>query len=236
MDDWVKYENVDGLATLMMDDGKVNVMSVTMLNSLNRALDRAVAENAVVLLTGRPGVFSAGFHLPTLRAGGPAAHEMVKLGFETAERLLSLPSPVVIACTGHAIAMGVFIVLAGDYRVGADGDYRLGATEVALGITMPFFGIEMCRQRLAPAHFSRAVLTAERYAPAPAVTAGFLDDLAPPSQLGEVARRVAMEFSKFDREAFAATKARARGSVLTAVRAAIEADMERRRTHERASR
>ena len=65
-----------------MDDGKVNVMSLAMQAALRNAFDRAEADQAVVLLTGRPGVFSAGFDLPTLRAGGPDAKAMVMGGFE----------------------------------------------------------------------------------------------------------------------------------------------------------
>ena len=94
-----------------MDDGKVNVMSSAMQAELHAALDRAEADGAVVVLTGRPGVFSAGFDLTVLRAGGDEAPAMVRGGFELAYRVLSFPLPVVVACTGHAIAMGTFLLL-----------------------------------------------------------------------------------------------------------------------------
>src|SRR6185436_8381818 len=171
----VDYRQHDGIAEIRMDDGKVNALSLEMFGELGAAFDRAKADRATVVLAGRPGIFSAGFDLAVLRAGGPAATEMVRTGFELAERILTFPTPVVVACTGHAIAMGVFLVLAGDYRIGAQGAYQLGANEVAIGITMPRFGVEICRQRLAPAHFSRAVALAEMYAPDDAVVAGFLD-------------------------------------------------------------
>ncbi|MGA9722911.1 MAG: crotonase/enoyl-CoA hydratase family protein [Candidatus Binatus sp.] len=167
------YQLKDSVATITMDDGKVNVMSVAMLSALNGALDKAVADRAIVVLTGRPGVFSAGFDLTTLTAGGPDAQKMLRMGFELGYRLLSFPTPVVVACTGHAIAMGVFLVLAADYRLGADGPFRIGANEVAIGLTMPHFGVEMCRQRLTPAHFNRAVIFSEMFSPTEAVTAGF---------------------------------------------------------------
>src|SRR6185312_6230463 len=110
---------------------------------------------------GRAGVFSAGFDLKVLRAGGPNARTMLRAGFELAERMLSFPMPVVIACTGHAVAMGVFLVLSGDYRIGVAGRYKITANEVAIGITLPRAAIEICRQRLTPAHFSRATVPAE---------------------------------------------------------------------------
>jgi enoyl-CoA hydratase len=220
----VAYRLEDVVATIAMDDGKMNVLSIEMFEQLGRAFDRAAADGAAVVLTGRDGVFSAGFDLRVLGGGGPDAPRMVRMGFELAERILGFPTPVVVACTGHAIAMGVFLVLAGDHRVGARGAYRIGANEVAIGITMPFFGVEMCRKRLAPAHFHRAVINAEMYAPDDAVTAGFLDRVVPTGELGGVARATAAGLARLDGRVHAATKRRARAQALQAVRAAIEAD------------
>ena len=220
----VTYQLKDGIATLAMDDGKVNVMSLPMLAELNGALDRAAADRAAVVLTGRPGTFSAGFDMKVLGAGGADALKLLITGFETAERLLSFPHPVVIACTGHAIAMGVFLVLSGDYRVGADGAYKIGANEVAIGLTMPRFGVEVCRQRLAPAHFHRAVINAEFYTPAESVAAGFLDRLVPDAEVLGEALAVAARLAKLPRPVHTATKLRAREQALKAIRAAIEAD------------
>ncbi len=220
----VDYRREDRVATITLNDGRKNVLSPDMLAAIDRALDRAVADRAVVVLTGQDGIFSAGFDLRVLMAGGSEAAAMLHAGFTLAERLLSFPTPVVVACTGHAIAMGVFLVLAGDYRLGARGDFRIGATEVALGITMPFFGIEICRQRLAPAHFHRAVINAEIYAPDDAVVAGFLDRVVPAADLAAESRRVADGLAKLDAGVHAATKLRARAGALAAIRTAIEAD------------
>ena len=216
---------LDGrIATITMDDGKVNALSPGMLGRLDAALDRAESDKAVVLLTGREGVFSAGFDLPTLRAGGPEAIAMVRTGFELAARLLSFPAPVIVACTGHAVAMGVFLLLSGDARVGAAGPYRLVANEVAIGLTLPYAAIEILRQRLSPAHFTRAALLAEPYTPETAVGAGFLDQVVPPDELLDAARGIAEAATMLDTDAHAATKLRARQHTLDAIRAAIDAD------------
>jgi enoyl-CoA hydratase len=220
----VQYQHRDGIAEIRIDDGKVNALSLDLFAELGGAFDRAKAERAVVVLSGREGVFSAGFDLRVLRAGGAEANATVRTGFELAERILAFPSPVVIACTGHAIAMGVFLVLAGDYRIGAQGPYRIGANEVAIGIPMPRFGVEMCRQRLAPAHFQRAVALAEMYAPEDAVAAGFLDRVVPAADVERTAREVAAQLATLPVEVHAASKLRARDHALSAIRAAIEAD------------
>jgi enoyl-CoA hydratase len=220
----VTYRLEESIATITMDDGKMNVLSLPMFAELSAALDRAEADRAVVVLTGREGAFSAGFDLRALGAGGASTRDLVRTGFELAERVLSFPAPVVVACSGHALAMGVFLVLSGDYRVGAAGAYRIGANEVAIGITMPFFGVEICRQRLAPAHFHRAVVNAEIYAPDDAVAAGFLDRVVPAAELQAFARTTAGRLAQLDFDVHAASKRRARDHALRAIRAAIEAD------------
>lgn len=221
----ISYRVDDEIATITIDDGKVNALSLPVLTEVNDALDRAEQDQAVVVLAGREGVFSAGFDLPVLRAGGPDALAMLRAGFETAARLLAFPRPVVIACTGHAVAMGVFLLLSGDFRVGATGPFKITANEVAIGVTMPRAAVEICRQRLTPAHFNRAVIIAETFSPADAVAAGFLDRTAEASEVHEVARGVAAQLAALDMDAHAATKRRARGRALDAIRAAIDMDM-----------
>lgn len=220
----VTYRLEDSIATITLDDGKVNAMSLRMLTELNAALDQATADRAVVLLSGREGVFSAGFDLSTLKAGGADAIAMVRAGFELSARVLSFPTPVVIACTGHAMAMGVFLLLSGDYRVGTAGAYKFAANEVAIGLTMPLAAVEILRQRLTPATFNRAVTLAEPFSPANAVEAGFVDRVVAASELAGVTRSTAVALSKLNMDAHAASKLRARQPTLNAIRAAIDAD------------
>jgi enoyl-CoA hydratase len=220
----VSYHCADTIATITIDDGKVNALSLAALAELHAALDRAEQDDAVVILAGRDGVFSAGFDLPVLRGGGPDALAMLRAGFELAARLLVFPRPVVIACTGHAVAMGVFLLLCGDYRIGVTGPYKITANEVAIGLTMPRAAVEICRQRLTPAHFNRAVVLAEAFAPDDAVTAGFLDRTVPAPGVHEAARGAAAQLAALDRAAHAATKRRARARALSAIRSAIDAD------------
>lgn len=220
----VSYRLRESVATITMDDGKVNALSRAMFTELGAAFDRAAADRAVVVLTGRDGVLSAGFDLPVLRAGGTAAADLLHAGFELAERMLAFPAPVLVACPGHAVAMGVFLLLSGDYRIGASGHYKLTANEVAIGMTMPLAAVEICRQRLTPAAFNRAVLLAEVFTPEDAVAAGFLDRVVPPAELAATAAAAAADLTGLDLDAHAASKLRARHLTLTALRDAIDRD------------
>jgi enoyl-CoA hydratase len=207
-----------------MDDGKRNAISPRMLRDLNAALDRAEADGAVVILTGREGVLSAGFDLKTLRRGGAAALGMVRGGFALAQRLLAFPTPVVVACNGHAIAMGAFILLSGDLRITAAGPFKLWANEVAIGLTIPAAALEICRHRLSPAYLTRAALLAEPSTPENAVVRGFADEVVAPEELAEVARQRAEALTKLDLVAHTKSKRRARRKLLRSLRAARRRD------------
>jgi enoyl-CoA hydratase len=221
------YQLQDGIATIRLDDGKVNVMSLDMQAAIGQAIDRADADGAAIVLTGRPGVFSAGFDLAIIAAGGPATAAMVIGGFRLAERLLAYPRPVVVACTGHAIAMGTFLMFAGDYRIGPDaGSYKWIANEVAIGLTMPRAAIEMLRLRLTPAACDRAVILSYQFAPADAVTSGYFDQLVPLDDVADTAMSVARAALTLDARAHAASKLRTRAPALAALAQAIREDEE----------
>ncbi len=221
----VRYEATESVATITMDDGKVNALTLDLFAELHAALDRAEADGLVVVLAGREGRFSAGFDLKVLTSFTPDAATLLRTGFETSHRLLSFPQPVVVACTGHAMAMGVFLLLSGDHRIGiAGGPYKVTANEVAIGMTMPRAAIEISRQRLTRAAFDRAVILAEVFTPDSAVAAGFLDEVVPAGELLATAQRKATELAALDQKAHAATKLRARAATLAAIAEATEAD------------
>ena len=214
----------DQIATIVMDDGKSNVVSLNMLRQLNEALDRAEQAKAIVILTGREGMFCAGFDLKTLKTGVSDAFNMVIGGFQLARRLLSFPTPVIIACTGHAMAMGSFLLLSGDYRIGARGDFKIAANEVRIGLTMPYSATTICRQRLTPASFHRAVLLAEVFDPEAAAKAGFLDVAVDAEDLLGEAHERALEFKTLDPKAHRQSKLRMRKQLLRTLWRAILAD------------
>jgi len=220
----VTYHFADGVATITIDDGKANALSFAMLAAIGEALDRADADGAIVILNGRPGIFSGGFDLNVMRAGGNDTALLVEEGFVLGIRLLEYPAPVIIGCTGHAVAMGAFLLLCGDYRVGVDGPFRIVANEVAIGMTMPFTAIEFCRQRLTPAAVNRAVILAEPFSPADACAAGFLDRVVGVEDLVPTTASLASAVGGLNRAAHTATKGRVRVDAIKAIREALEHD------------
>ncbi len=225
MAELVTYRRSDLVSTITMDDDKVNVFSIPMLQAVHRAFDEAERDRTVVLLTGRRGYFSAGFDLKVLSGSSKDVVTLLRLGATLAERVLSFPAPVTIACTGHAFPAGAFLLMAADTRIGADGPFKLGLNEVRIGLTLPWFAIVLAKHRLTPAHFDRAAVTGTMFDPQEAREAGLLDLVVPPDELESVALETARDLSAIDRTAHAATKLRARRLVLEELREAIETEL-----------
>jgi enoyl-CoA hydratase len=220
----VRYElGDDGVATVTMDDGKVNALSRAMLGEIREAFEKAAADGAAVLLTGRPAIFSGGFDLATLRGGNVAeAMAMVRAGFELAERVLSFPRPVVVASGGHAIAMGTFLLLSGDLRIGSSAPARYSANEVAIGLSVPAAALAILRYRLTPSAADRAAVTAAVFDPQQAVAAGFLHEVVEPDAVLPTARAwAAAAVSGLHAGSHTETKLRARAGVLAELRAGL---------------
>ena len=220
------YSVEDGIATIAIDDGKANAMSVAMLRAIDAALDRAEAEKAVVVIRGRAGMFSGGFDLSVFKRDPQELFDMLLAGAQLTARLLAFPHPVVAVCTGHAVAMGAFLLLSTDLRIGTKPDAKIQVNEVQIGMTLPHFAIEVCRQRLSPAHFNLAAVLATPYSQQQAVAAGFLDEVVDPDSLTEVLGSRTDHLRKLHAEAFTATKLRLRAPALKLLREAIDRDTE----------
>ena len=221
----VHYDLRDGIATIRIDDGKRNALSPQVFQELNDAFDRAGGDRAIVILTGRESVFSAGFDLKVMKRGGAEALRMLWGGYCMPARVLAYPYPDIAACNGHVLAMGVFLMLSADYVIGSRGEFRIAANEVAIGLTMPRIAAAMLRHRLHPAAFQRAVNLSETFDPEGALGAGFFDELVEPADLAARAGSCAAQFGELDFAAHAASKRRIRASLIRELRIRAPLDL-----------
>lgn len=225
MTDLLTHSFNDGVNSISLDDGKANAMSIDMLTSLHAALDQAEQNGGTVVIRGREGIFSGGFDLGVFKNGeNKEIRDMLEAGARLTERLLSFPNPTIAVCTGHAIAMGAFILLAADFRVAAEGDFKFAANEVAIGLTVPRFATEVARLRLTPAAFNFGLPLANYFDCQGAKEAGFLDQIVWKDKLDESVDAVIKYVSGLDMTAHTETKLRVRDQALQALRSAIEED------------
>ena len=221
----VQYHLRDRVATLRIDDGKRNALSPQVLREIYRAFDRAESDRAIVIITGRESVFSAGFDLNVMKRGGIDALRMLHAGYALPARVLAYPYPVIVACNGHALAMGVFLMLSADYVIGSRGDFRIAANEVALGLKMPRVAAAMLRHRLTPAAYQRAVTLSEYFNVDAAQTAGFFDEVVDHGELTSRAESQAENLQALDVRAHTTSKRRIRAALIRKIRMSIPLDL-----------
>ncbi|KPG79996.1 crotonase/enoyl-CoA hydratase family protein [Pseudomonas sp. HN2] len=226
MSELIAYHLEDGIATLTLNNGKVNAISPDVIAAFNAALDQAVADRAVVIITGQPGILSGGYDLKVMTAGPKEAVALVTAGSTLARRLLSHPFPVIVACPGHAVAKGAFLLLSADYRIGVDGPFSIGLNEVQIGMTMHHAGIELARDRLRRSAFHRSVINGEMFDPKSAVDAGFLDKVVTAEELQGSALAAARQLKQINMLAHKNTKLKVRKQLLETLDDAILQDQQ----------
>ena len=208
----VGYELNDSVATITLDDGKVNVLGPDMQAAIHEALDRAEKDSAkAVVIAGNGRVFSGGFDLAVFKSGdAKAALAMLSGGFELSLRCLTFPTPVIMAATGPAIAMGSFLLLSGDHRVGQPKT-KCQAIEVEIGMTIPISALEIMRFRLTPAVFDRGASMAATFVGDDAIAGGWIDEIVEADRVVARAQEVAAVAAEtLDAGAHLATKLKAR--------------------------
>lgn len=221
----VHYSLDDGIATIRIDDGKRNALAPAVLQGIYGALDQAESDGAIVILTGREEVFSAGFDLKVLGRGGSKAIGMLGGGYGLTRRVLNYPYAVITACNGHVLAMGVFLMLSSDYIIGTRGDFKISANEVAIGMPMPRTAAAVLHNRLNPADYQRAVTLAEYFDVDSALRAGFFDELVEAADLMARAKAQAEAFKALDFDAHATSKRRIRKQLSRKIRRSIPFDL-----------
>ncbi len=225
MADLASYTLDNKVAVIQMDDGKANALSRPMIDALLAALGRAEQEASAVVLAGRPEKFCAGFDLRVMMSGPDAAKDLLRAGSDLLMKLYGATVPLVIACTGHALAGGALVVLTGDYRIGAQGAFKIGLNEVSLGMPVPVLAMELARDRLSKRALVQATLLGQIYDAEGAVRVGYLDEVVAPDEVLERAKAEAARLGALSRPAFRATKTRLRGKTIEYITATMDSDM-----------
>jgi len=224
----VHYEVRDHIAHATIANGKANALAPEVIAGLGAALSRAEdagsEEVGALVITGTPGMLTGGFDLEVMRSGPEAAGKLVTDGGELFARIYGSPVPVVIACTGHAIAAGSLLLLSADARIGARGPFRIGLIETKIGMVLPRWAVELAQERLSKRHVQDATVGARIYDPDGAADAGFLDSVVAPEAVAEAAVAEARRWAELPRDAYRGQVRMCRGDRLGRLADAIAAD------------
>jgi enoyl-CoA hydratase len=197
----------EDVSIITLDDGKANVFSPSMISAVNKCLDDVPTEKGSLMITGRTGMFSAGFDLKIISAGDMAATKEMSLnGFKLLSRIFSFPRPVLAACSGHGIALGTFLLCCCDYRIGVKGEFLVGANEMRTNMVIPIPILELIKFRIAQPHKYRAVLGAEMYSIENAIDAGIIDEIVEADDLMDTALTKAKDLATLGHPSYTLTK------------------------------
>lgn len=224
-DETVSYRIEDAVALISLDDGKANALSPSVIEALHGALDQAEKDASAVVIAGRPGRFSGGFDLSIMTRDADSARDLVITGAQLLLRVYTFSLPVVVACTGHAVAAGALMLLSADRRVGAAGQFKIGLNEVGIGMRLPIFALELARDRLAKEALVEATMEARLYTPDEAVEAGYLDRVVDGEDLLSCALEEAGRLASLSGPAYGLSKKLLRADVANKINSTLAEDM-----------
>lgn len=222
----IHIDEQDGVSIVRMVRGRGNAMHTEFLEALAASLDDvARSSTRALVITGEGKIFSAGVDLPAVTAGGadylagflPALTQFLR-------KLALFPKPTIAAVNGHAIAGGCIGVLACDYRVMAEGNGRLGLTELLVGVPFPTWAFEIARFGIPARYLQQVVYTGQTYLPAEALERGMIDEVVPADNLLERAVEVARRWSEIPPQTFALTKRHLRAPLVERAEARVQRD------------
>jgi enoyl-CoA hydratase len=213
----IERSDKDGVTTLRLAHGKVSALDIELIDGLARALAEAAASDArAVILTGTGSSFSAGVDLFRLVDGGREyAERFVPALSRTLLELFSFPKPLIVAVNGHAIAGGCIFTLAGDYRLMASGNGRIGMPELLVGVPFPPSVLEAVRFAVPPQHLQMLIYTGRTSTPDDALRFGLIDEIAEPAALLARAEEIARQFVSLPERVFAVTKRQLRDHTIS---------------------
>lgn len=228
MSEYVDYKVADGIATLTMNDGKANAFGVGMTTALSEGLDRAADEADVAVIVGKPGLFCAGFDLKVINGPKDGVRAMVEAGGELLMKAYMHPQPLIMGCTGHAVAAGALLLCTADYRIGVTGDFKIGLNETSIGLGLPTFGIELARDRLDNRQLNNATMGAQLYSPDAAAEVGYLDEAVSPDTFEDAIAARAEYLKTLDRASYAQVKQRLRCAREALIRSRLQPELDAR--------
>ena len=221
---FIHAETIGRIAVLKLDRPPANAIDLDLAEAFENALAMIEErdETDALVITGVGSCFSGGLDLKAVPTYDRAQQQaMVMAVNRMFGRLYGLPLPTIAAVNGHAIAGGVILTLGCDYRIGAEGNYKLGLAEARVGVVYPVAAMAIVRSELAPATARTMVLTARNYNPREALEMGVLDELQPPDRLLARAMEVAGEMAALPRSAYRRIKRGLRAQALASIDDAI---------------
>jgi len=211
----LEVEKHEDIHLVRLQRPPVNAFNPALVSELRQTLEKLFAAGAAgIVLTGREGLFSAGLDVPELlRLDRDGMSRFWQEFFGLLECLARAPIPVAAALSGHSPAGGTVVALYCDYRVMAEGDYKLGLNEVQVGLVVPHVIQRTLARLIGPHAAERHMVTGDMILGNEALRIGLVDELAPPAATVDAAMAWLRRHLALPRHAMLETRRLARADI-----------------------
>ena len=209
----------DGVRILKLNRPPANAINAEFLTALGAQCKAALEDENVraLIVEGNGKFFSGGLDLKEASSSANRVGNLAGAQDDGRFMLWTLPKPTVAMVNGHAIAGGVILALACDFRVTYDGSHRFGLNEVAIGLAFPRGAFEIARLALSNEQLRRTTLEAGLFDVDHAREMGIVDEIVEPARLEARCIELAKRLSANGRLAYAHTKRRIQAEAVARV-------------------
>jgi len=184
----VRLERQDAVGHIILDRPPANSYDPAFMSDLDAAIEQARRDDsvkAIVVRSSSEKFFSAGADVSFFAKADllDAEKALVVCANETINKLESTPKVVVAAINGHCLGGGLEIALCCDFRVAAEGSYKIGLPEVTLGLLPGTGGTQRLPRLIGRQKALELMLRGTTLSPQEAKDAGIVDELVPAAEL-----------------------------------------------------
>jgi enoyl-CoA hydratase/carnithine racemase len=218
----------DSVRELRLNRPPVNALSLELIVGLHEEIEKAARDGIrALIVSGVPGRFSAGLDVPLLLGlEPPAMADLWRELYALLQAIAASPIPIAAAVTGHAPAGGTVLALFCDWRVMAQGEYKLGLNEVQVGIPLPPVIVAALKRLVGARHAERLAVSGALLSPQEALDIGLVDEVASVEQVVPRAQEWCLRMLALPSEAMTITRREARSDLSSLFGIGLEEELE----------
>ncbi len=212
-------------AIVQLDRSPVNAINTEMVDELRETFHRLQEDKSIsgVILTGKKHFFSAGFDLIELYDyDRKQIRDFWTDFFVLMVELVAFPKPLVAAITGHSPAGGCVLGFCTDYRIMAQGDYKTGMNEIAVGIVVPDSLFKLYSYWIGNRRAYLFLTEGRLFSPEEAFMYQLIDEIASPDNVLSCAEEKMKTYLNLDPEAWQKSKMHLRHDLVASLRVDFE--------------